>query len=114
MAAVALVTGGTGGIGRAICARLAAAGYIVAAGDVAVTDVAVKLADQPGSDQVAAGQVAAGRVVDFPLDVTDQASIAGYVTAAAALGPITGLVNCAGVLREARADDMPAAAAAAM
>src|SRR5713101_4404212 len=102
MAAVALVTGGTGGIGRAICARLAASGYIVAAGDVDV-------AGQPSPDQVAGGQV-----VGFPLDVTDAASVAGYVNAAAALGPVTGLVNCAGVLREARVDDMPEAAAGAM
>src|SRR5260221_13566088 len=35
--AVALVTGGTGGIGRAVCQRLAASGLAVVAGDVAGT-----------------------------------------------------------------------------
>lgn len=102
MAAVALVTGGTGGIGQAICGRLATSGYIVAAGDVHV-------AAGPGP-----GPVTDGQIVDFPLDVTDEASVARYVLAATALGPVTALVNCAGVLREARIDEMPEAAAAAM
>ncbi len=102
MAAVALVTGGTGGIGQAICGRLATSGYVVAAGDV---DVAAGPGPGPAAD---------GQIVDFPLDVTDEASVARYVTAATALGPVTALVNCAGVLREARIDEMPEAAAAAM
>ena len=36
MTEIALVTGGTGGIGRAICRRLVQAGYAVVAGDVSV------------------------------------------------------------------------------
>jgi 3-oxoacyl-[acyl-carrier protein] reductase len=103
MTGVALVTGGTGGIGRAICARLAASGYVVVAGDREV-------AAEPGPGQAEAG----GQVVEFPLDVTDEQSVARCLAAAAALGPVTGLVNCAGVLREALVDEMPEAAAGAM
>src|SRR5262245_24662497 len=100
--AVALVTGGTGGIGRAICWRLAASDLIVAAGDVDVTA-------WPQVDGVAGGTI-----VDFPMDVTEEASVGRYVAAAAALGSLTALVNCAGVLREARSDEMPEGEAAAM
>jgi len=102
LTAVALVTGGTGGIGRAICERLAASGLIVAAGDVDVTA-------WPHLDRVAGGSI-----VDFPLDVTEEVSVGRCVAAAAALGSLTGLVNCAGVLREARTDEMPEAEASAI
>ena len=102
MTAVALVTGGTGGIGRAICERLAASGLIVAAGDVDVTA-------WPHLDRVAGGSI-----VDFPLDVTEEVSVGRCVAAAAELGSLTGLVNCAGVLREARTDEMPEAEAGAI
>ena len=102
MTAVALVTGGTGGIGRAICRRLAVSGFTVVAGDTDVTA-------EPGP-----GDLAGRSIVDFPLDVTDDASVERCVAAAAGLGPLTGLVNCAGVVRETRMDEMPEAEAAAM
>ena len=94
MTAVALVTGGAGGIGRAICARLAQSGYAVLAGDVSV-------AAEP--DPARAGP---GEILDWPMDVTDDASVAWAVAAAAALGSLTAVVNCAGVLREAHSDAM--------
>jgi 3-oxoacyl-[acyl-carrier protein] reductase len=97
--AVALVTGGAGGIGRAICARLAQSGYAVVAGDVSV-------AAEP--DPARAGP---GEILDWPMDVTDDASVAWAVAAAAALGSLTAVVNCAGVLREARSDAMSQQAA---
>lgn len=80
---VALVTGGAGGIGSAICRELAAAGH-----QVAVADVAFARA-RPLADEIA------GFAVE--LDVTDAASVALAVRSVGlALGPIDVLVNCAG------------------
>jgi len=103
MTDVALVTGGTGGIGRAICTRLVGAGYAVLAGDIGVTD-------RPG----AISPASPGDVLDHPMDVRSDESVEAAVQAASQMGKLTGIVNCAGVLREARADAMPQAEADAM
>jgi len=103
MTDVALVTGGTGGIGRAICARLSGAGYAVLAGDVGVDEA-----------PEAVSPAAAGEVLDYPMDVRSDESVEAAVDAAAHLGRLTGVVNCAGVLREARAEVMPQREADAM
>jgi 2-hydroxycyclohexanecarboxyl-CoA dehydrogenase len=75
---VALVTGGAGGIGRAIVREMAAAGHRVVAGDIA-----------DGAPDEAALAVY--------LDVTDSGSVDAAVTQTEAeLGPIEILVNTAG------------------
>ncbi|MCH7960371.1 MAG: SDR family oxidoreductase [Candidatus Hydrogenedentes bacterium] len=79
----AFVTGGGGGIGRAICESLAAAGRRVAVADLAV-DRAQAVAE--GIDGMA-----------VEMDVTDPASVESAVACVAEdLGPIDILVNCAG------------------
>jgi 3-oxoacyl-[acyl-carrier protein] reductase len=103
MTDVVLVTGGTGGIGRAICARLTDAGYAVLAGDVGVAD--------PPAEIAPAGP---GEVLDHPMDVRSDDSVQASVRAAAQMGTLTGIVNCAGVLRSAHADSMTADQADAM
>jgi 2-hydroxycyclohexanecarboxyl-CoA dehydrogenase len=85
---VALVTGGGGGIGRAIALALADDGRAVA-----VADLREELALE-AADAVEAG---GGRAVAVPLDVTERASVsAGVGRALEALGPIEILVNAAG------------------
>lgn len=86
----ALVTGGAGGIGRAVCARLASDGFSVVLADLdraAVEDAAATIGHG---------------VAPWVLDVTDPESRRAAVTRADALGGADLLVNCAGVLRDAR------------
>jgi 2-hydroxycyclohexanecarboxyl-CoA dehydrogenase len=82
----AVVTGGAGGIGRAIARHLAEAGFKVAVCDL---------------DGKAAAEVAAelpGRHAGFTVDVSDSASVADAITAIEAdLGEISVLVNNAGI-----------------
>lgn len=85
---VAVVTGGAGGIGAALCKRLAAAGCKVAIFDV----------DEAGAARVAVDIAAAGgQAQAFRVDLTDQASVnAAVADTEAALGPVDILVNNAG------------------
>jgi 3-oxoacyl-[acyl-carrier protein] reductase len=87
---VALVTGGAGGIGRAIASRMALAGYTVVVGDLDADAVHGIAATMPG---------AAHGVV---LDVADADSRRAATAACDDLGGLDVLVNCAGVLRDAR------------
>lgn len=79
---IALVTGGAGGIGRGICARLVADGYTVIAADLSRSDV------RDTEPQV--------------LDVADPDSRRAAVARADELGGVDLLVNCAGALQDAR------------
>jgi 2-hydroxycyclohexanecarboxyl-CoA dehydrogenase len=85
-----VVTGGCGGIGRAICSELAARGA-----QVAVIDL-----DGAAAEKVAADLVAAhgGSALGVAADVADPDSVAAAVKAVEdGLGPVTALVNNAGI-----------------
>ena len=88
MAKVAIVTGGTRGIGAAISKGLQAAGCTVAA-------------TYHGNDAAAAKFKGETGVAVFKWDVADPAaSAAGVKDVEAALGPIDVLVNNAGITRD--------------
>jgi acetoacetyl-CoA reductase len=89
MSRVAFVTGGTRGIGRAIAARLKAAGYKVAAGYAGNEVAAQATADELGV------LVVKGNVSSF----ADCA--AAVKTVEAEFGPVDVLVNNAGITRDA-------------
>src|SRR5437879_6683576 len=89
MARVAVVTGGTRGIGRAISTTLKDAGYRVAANYGSDDDNARRFAEETA-------------IPVFKFDVGDFASCAQGVKAIeAALGPVEVLVNNAGITRDA-------------
>jgi 2-hydroxycyclohexanecarboxyl-CoA dehydrogenase len=84
---VALVTGAAGGMGRAICRRLAEEGCSVAAFDIDADRLAALAAEL--------GKV--GRVHHAVVDISDYGAVCRAVAAAeAALGPVDILVNNAG------------------
>ena len=89
MARVALVTGGSRGIGEAISIALKAAGYTVAA-------------SYAGNDAAAEKFKAATGIPVYKWDVADfDACAAGVAKVEADLGPIDVLVNNAGITRDA-------------
>jgi acetoacetyl-CoA reductase len=88
MARVAVVTGGTRGIGRAISVALKDAGYRVAA-------------NYGGNDQAAQSFNAETGIPVFKFDVSDfHASAEGIKAIEKALGPVEILVNNAGITRD--------------
>jgi NAD(P)-dependent dehydrogenase (short-subunit alcohol dehydrogenase family) len=87
---VTVVTGGSRGIGRATCGRLAADGH----------DLVVGYArDDAAAERTAAAVREAGaRCVTVRVDTSDEGDVDRlFDTAAERLGPVTGLVNNAGV-----------------
>ncbi|WP_425246281.1 SDR family NAD(P)-dependent oxidoreductase [Streptomyces sp. NEAU-NA10] len=87
---VTVVTGGSRGIGAAVCRRLAADGH----------DVAVGYVRDAGAAEAVAGGVrdAGGRAVAVRVDTSVEADVERlFAVAEGQLGPVTGLVNNAGV-----------------
>lgn len=89
MARVAIVTGGTRGIGRAICEKLKADGFTV-------------VANYAGNDAAAEQLKAETGIPSYKWDVGDhEATLAGCARVAEEVGPIDVVVNNAGITRDA-------------
>jgi 3-oxoacyl-[acyl-carrier protein] reductase len=90
---VALVTGGSRGIGRAIASRLAGSGH----------EVAVNYSSNAGAADEVVGSItrAGGRAVAYGADVSDTRQVEDMFEAIGRdLGPVTVLVNNAGITRD--------------
>ena len=89
----ALVTGGSGGIGAAICAALAATGVHV----IVHANRQLERAQRIATELVAEG----GQASAVAFDLTDAAGVSAAIETLLAAGPIQILVNNAGVHRDA-------------
>ncbi|RKQ88180.1 NAD(P)-dependent dehydrogenase (short-subunit alcohol dehydrogenase family) [Solirubrobacter pauli] len=87
---ITVVTGGARGIGAAVCTRLAADGHDVVIGFRAAEDRAEAVAE--------AVRAAGARAVTVRMDTADPDDVDRLFDAAAELGPVTGLVNNAGIV----------------
>ena len=88
MGRVAIVTGGTRGIGEAVCLRLKKQGHTV-------------IANYGGNDEKAKAFTAATGIPSYRWDVGDhEAAMAGCAAVAAKHGPIDIVINNAGVTRD--------------
>ncbi|MFL6122340.1 SDR family oxidoreductase [Actinophytocola sp.] len=87
MTGVLVVTGGSRGIGAAVCRAAAARGY----------DVVVNYASDEAAARDVVGELTGVRAVAVGADVSEADDVARLFDAAAALGPLVGLVNNAGV-----------------
>jgi NAD(P)-dependent dehydrogenase (short-subunit alcohol dehydrogenase family) len=98
---VAIVTGGSRGIGRATSLKLAAAGYRVCVGYA--TNV------QAANEVVAAIEAGGGKALAVKCDVRSEVDILDLFIAADGLGRLAALVNSAGIVDvTARVDQMSA------
>jgi len=86
---VAIVTGASRGIGAAVAARAAAAGYAVVVNYSADTEGARRVVEDITHD--------GGAAVAVRADVSDPAAVTQLFDAAAALGQVTAVVNNAGI-----------------
>ena len=102
LANVAIVTGGSRGIGRAVALRLGAEGYTV---------VVNYASNASAADEVVSAIVKdGGKAVAVQADVAKEADILALFAAADKLGPLKVLINNAGVMdTQARLDEMSTA-----
>lgn len=89
---VAVVTGGGGGLGTAMCLALAKAGA-----DIVVTDFRVEDGEKTAAKVIAAGK----KAVLFPADVTKPDQVNDMMAKAInQWGKLDILINCAGIVRD--------------
>lgn len=95
MAGTIIVTGGSRGIGAAICSRLSDDGYAIL--------VNYSSSPEPAEKVAAAIREKGGKATAHKADVSNESEVAGmFDTAERELGPLAALVNNAGILGDQR------------